>query len=189
MEEWRDIPGFEGYYQASNLGRVKSVFRPVYTLRQRLYVYHSHILQPKYDKYGYLVVNLSVDNVVKTRKVHRLVWLTFNGPVPSGKVINHINEDKTDNRLENLNLLSVKENNCWGTRIQRVSERQINGKKSKRVSQFSLDGSFIKKFPSTHEVERELGYKQSNIWACCSGKYKQAYGYIWKYDEEKKEAI
>ena len=184
MEEiWRDIPEFKGYYQASNLGRIKSLFRIVYTARRRIYVFDSRILKQKTDAYGYSVVNLSVDGVAKTRKVHRLVWSAFNGDIPKGMVINHINEIKTDNNLENLNLMSVKENNCWGTRIQRVSERQTNGKKSKPLNQFSLDGSFIKYFPSAGEVERQLGFGRSNISNCCNGKYKQAYGYTWQYAE------
>ena len=95
--------------------------------------------------------------------------------------MNHINEIKTDNRLENLNLMTCKENNNYGTH----NERSAN-KRSKPVLQFTLEDILINEYPSTKQVERDNGFNHSHISACCNGKYKQMYGFKWKYKENKK---
>ena len=95
--------------------------------------------------------------------------------------VNHINEIKTDNRLSNLNLMTAKENINWGTGIERSTKKRINGKCSKTVLQFDLNNNLVKEFPSAMQVERELGFTNSNIIKCCNGKYKTAYGFKWKY--------
>ena len=173
-EIWRDIPEYEGLYQASNLGRVKSLKRP-YGLKEK-------ILKPGLVC-GYYQVSLYKNLKVKHYMVHRLVWEAFNGSIPEGLQVNHINEIKTDNRLENLNLMTCKENINYGTGIERGHKKQINGKRSKTVLQFDLNYNFIKEYPSTHQIERELGFDQSSICGCCNGKYKTAYGFKWKYKE------
>jgi len=94
-EEWRDIPGYEGIYQVSDLGRVKRVAT-------------EHILKPRRNRWGYLQVQLSVRTNRKTWVVHRLVALTFIGPRPQGCDINHRNGIKTENHLDNLEYLSRK---------------------------------------------------------------------------------
>lgn len=171
MEEWRDIPGYEGLYQVSNLGRVKSLN---YHLTGK-----EQILRPGKDRIGgYLQVGLSKGGKRKHFKVHRLVWEAFNGPIPEGYECNHINEDKTDNRLENLNLMTPKENTNWGTRNERVAKAQ-----RKMVEQYTLDGIHICTWFSVRGLEKELGYFQSYISNCCNGKHKTAYGYKWKYAE------
>lgn len=164
-EIWKDIPDFEGKYQASNFGRIKS-----------LYYGKEKILKPSKNKCGYLIVFLYKNGIKKTCKVHRLVWMAFNGEIPEGYEINHINEDKTDNRLENLSLMSHKDNINWGTRTERMAKS-----KSKSVFQYDLNGNLIKEFPSTIEVERQLGFSQGNISLCCTGKYKTCGGFIWKF--------
>ena len=167
-EIWKDIPNYEGY-QISNLGRVKSLKRP-YGLKGR-------ILKPKITR-GYYIVGLFKNSIGKWHYIHRLVWIAFNGPIPENMQVNHINEIKTDNRLENLNLMTPKENTNWGTRNERVSK-----KLSKVVLQFTLDDIFVKEYPSTKQVERELGFDCGHICDCCNGRLKTAYGYKWKYKE------
>lgn len=179
-EIWKDIKGFEGVYQASNLGRVKSLER-IDALGRKV---EEKILKPGINQYGYYQVELYKNSIGKMYQVHRLVYEAFNGQIPEGLQVNHINEIKTDNRLENLNLMTPKENTNYGTGIERRSKKQINGKKSKPVLQFTLDDIFVKEFPSAMQVERETGFAFSNICACCRGKLKQAYGYIWKYAKE-----
>lgn len=173
-EIWKDILGFEGLYQVSNLGRVKSLKRP-YGLKEK-------ILKQQLVC-GYYQVHLHKNSIEKKCLVHRLVWIAFNGPIPEGLQVNHINEIKTDNSLSNLNLMTRKENMTWGTAIERRAKKLKNGKKSKSVLQFTLDNILVKEYPSIQQVYRETGFSQGNICGCCNGKYKQMYGFKWKYKE------
>ena len=174
-EIWKDIPNYFGLYQVSNLGRVKSF----YGLKEK-------ILKPKINSCGYYQVMLWKESIGKNYLIHRLVWIAFNGQIPENMQVNHINEIKTDNRLENLNLMTPKENVTWGTGIERSAKKRINGKCSKPVLQFTLDNILVKEYPSAHQVERETGFLQQNISKCCKGKRKTAYNFIWRYKENKK---
>lgn len=178
IEIWKDIPNYEGY-QVSNLGRVKSLER-IDALGHRL---KEKILKPQLNSNGYYKVVLCKNSIKKKYFVHRLVYEAFNGQIPEGLQVNHINEIKTDNRLENLNLMTAKENMNWGTGNERRGKKQINGKCSKSVLQYDLQDNLIKEFPSLMQVYRELGFSCGNIVNCCKGRYKQAYGYIWRYKE------
>ena len=172
-EVWRDIPNYEGY-QVSNLGRVKSLERKDARGHKR----KEKILKTARDCYGYYRVQLWKNSIGKFYKVHRLVWIAFNGQIPEGYEVNHINEIKSDNRLSNLNLMAHKENLNWGTRNERSAKS-----KSKSILQFGLNDNLIKEFPSAMQAERETGFNQGHICACCKGKRKTAYGYIWRYKE------
>ena len=171
IEIWKYIKGFEGLYQVSNLGRVKSLER-IDALGHRL---KEKILKPRLDN-RYYQVCLCKQSIKKNYRVHRLVWEAFNGQIPEGLQVNHINEVKTDNRLSNLNLMTAKENTNWGTRNERISKNC-----SKPVLQFTLDNILVKEYSSIMQAERETGFANSHISACCKGKLKQAYNYIWKY--------
>lgn len=171
-EIWIDVPNCEKIYQVSSLGRVKS-----------LKYGKERILKPYVNKGGYLRVNFHIDGKNKHYLVALLVWSAFNGPIPEGMQVNHINEDKTDNRLENLNLMTPKENCNWGTRTARQTKKMINGKTSKKVYQYDLEGNLIKEWESTHQVERETQYLFKNISACCLGKCKTIGGYVWRYEK------
>lgn len=176
-EIWKDIPEYEGLYKASNWGRVKTLDKC--DIRGRKF--KEKILKLSYDKDGYQHVHLKHFGRDKLWPVHRLVWITFNGVIPEGMQINHINEVKTDNRLSNLNLMTCKENNNWGTRNERISRSKINGKKSKPVLQFDLNNNLIKEWPSAMEVQRKLNFNQSPIGKCCRNKLDKAYGFKWQY--------
>ena len=158
-EIWKNIPNYEGY-QVSNLGRVKSF----YGLKEK-------ILKPKITR-GYYQVHLHKNSIGKWYSIHRLVFEAFNGTIPEGLQVNHINEVKTDNKLENLNLMTAKENCNWGTRNEKIS---------KPVLQFTLEDILIKEYPSTHQAYRETGFANQHISDCCNGKRKTAYGFKWKY--------
>ena len=178
-EIWKDIPGYEGYYMASNFGRIKS-------LGKGLTHKTVKILKPGYvgrDKL-YRVVTLYKNGILKHHRVCRLVWSAFNGPIPPGMQINHINEVKNDDRLVNLNLMTPKENNNWGTRIDRVRETNINHpSKSKPVYQYTLNDELIAWYPSINQAERETGISDNCISGCCQKKYgfKTAGGFKWRY--------
>lgn len=160
-EVWRDVKGYEGRYQVSSMGRVKS-----------LKWNKERFLKPSRDKDGYLLVTLCAGGKRKTLKVHRLVCEAFHKNTDNKPQVNHINEDKADNRACNLEWCTCKQNINHGSRNERVS---------KPVGQYSLDGKLIKLWPSTMEVERQTGFNHGNINQVANGKLKQAYGFIWKY--------
>lgn len=180
MEEiWNDIPDFENQYQASDLGRIKSLDRVVVYSDGRKYSYKSKIIKPSTINSGYNIARLSVNCVCKNFLIHRLVWMAFNGKIPEGMQINHKDENRTNNKLSNLELVTCKENINWGTH----KDKQKKAQKNLPVIQYDLNGNFIKEWNGVREVENTLGYYHSNISICCKGKVKTAYGYIWKYKE------
>ena len=164
-EVWKPVPNYESLYDASNFGRVRSLkFGKVRILKQFK------------DKDGYLKVNLWKDGKSKQFFIHRLVYEAFNGEIPEGMEINHIDENIENNRLSNLEVVSHKDNINWGTRTQKVIE-----KRSKAVLQLTYpEGKFIKKWSSMAEADRN-GFDKSAVWACCNGKLKQYKGFIWIY--------
>lgn len=168
-EIWRDIEGYEGLYQVSDQGRVKSLKRKG---RRK-----ERILKLFYSGAGYLNVCLS-DGIggQKWYYIHRLVGETFL-PKPEGKDdINHKDEDKTNNNTWNLEWVSRKENCNFGTRNERIAKAN-----SKLVAQYAKNGTFIKAWPSAAEVKRQLGFDKSSITQVANGKRKTANGYVWKY--------
>jgi hypothetical protein len=188
MEEWKDVVGYEGLYQVSNLGRIKSLPRISKTTRgakEFKYLVKGQILTPQKRRHGYLSVFLYGKSQEKgsfeQKSVHRLVAEAFI-PNPNGFAeVNHIDEDKQNNKAENLEWITHADNTNYGNAQKKRIAKLINGPKAKAVSQFDLDGRFIRTFPSMAEVKRQLGYDQSNIHRAANGKYFQAYGYLWRY--------
>ena len=178
MEEiWKDIVGYEGLYQVSNLGRVKSLDR-ILTTNSRWgspcekYV-KGRILKPFTNNCGYLLIFLGRG---KAYLVHHLVYQEFIGPIPTNMEINHINEIKTDNRVENLNLMSHKSNHNWGTCHQRSGKKH-----SKPIMQTTKEGEEFFCWFSLKDASEELGIDIPNLWKALNGKYQTAGGYKWKY--------
>ena len=170
-EEWRDIEGYEGLYQVSNLGNIKSLGND----KKR----KEKILKPNINNYGhYLKVCLFKQGKQKQYLVHRLVAQAFIPNPQNLPQINHKSEIKTDNRVENLEYCSAEYNNNYGTHNQRSAASRINHpKRSKQV----LCVETGKIYSSTHQVERELGFANTYISAVCRGKTKTAYNFHWKY--------
>lgn len=171
-EIWKDIPGFEGY-QVSNLGRVKSMDRWVTRFDGGRNHIKERILYQNHINSGYLTVQLGRKG--GRHLVHRLVWEAFNGPIPEDIQVNHINEDKTDNRLVNLNLMTRSQNTGCASRVI---------KRRMHPCQYDLHGNLIKEWNSLNEINRELGYSQGNISMCCNGIWPTSYGFIWRYKEK-----
>ena len=169
-EIWKPILGYEEKYMASNLGRIMSLN------------YHrsgkERIMDCGKDKDGYLRVTLRKDGRHKTFRVNRLIWSAFNGPIPEGMQVNHINEILADNRLDNLNLMTCTENLNYGHHNARMIKSL-----SKMVEQYTLEGVHIMTWFSATSAKNN-GYNRSCIQACCTGKRKTYKGYIWKYKEE-----
>ena len=172
MEEiWKDIEGYEGLYQVSNVGRVKS-------LRNNI------ILKNSIKRNGYESVKLSANNISKEYYIHRLVANAFISNPNNYLEINHKDEDKANNCADNLEWCTREYNVNYGTGTRRSQLSNTNGKCSKPVLQYTLEGIFIKEWKSTMDVQRNLGFDHANISRCCRGKYAYAYGYIWKYKNE-----
>ena len=166
MEEiWKDIKGYEGLYQVSNMGRVKSLRNNI-ILRQGITM-------------GYKRVLLYTNNSPKNYYIHRLVAMAFIPNPDNLPQVNHKDEDKANNCISNLEWCDCKYNSSYGTRGKRIARS-----KSKKVLQFKPDGTFVKEWKSTKDVERNLGFNHANISACCRNIRKSAYGYIWKYKNE-----
>ena len=167
-EIWKDIDGYEGLYQVSNKGNVKS-----------LKWGKERILRPVIDRYGYYYIMLYNDSVRKRFKLHRLVAQAFI-PNPENKPqVNHKDENKLNNCVNNLEWSTAKENSNYGTRNERMGYSLC-----KSILQYSKFGDFIKEWQSAVEVKRVLDINKSNITQCCKGKLKSSGGFIWRYKEE-----
>ena len=176
-EEWRDIKGYEGLYQVSNMGRVKSLERTIIRKNGSEQHRKERILKPRKDGHGYLRVNLSNGRGnKKDSKIHRLVCEAFQKNPENKPCVNHIDENKTNNTASNLVWCTYKENNNHGTRTARMAKTQ-----GKPVGQYTPNGELIKVWQSAREVERLLGFNQGSISKTARGKQKTAYGYVWKY--------
>jgi len=185
-EVWKDIKGYEGRYQVSNMGRVKSLERTFIDKIGRKRSRKERILRSGQDHYGYLLVKLyNGSGTGKNFKVHRLVCEAFHENPENKPCVNHIDENKTNNTANNLEWCTVAENNKHGTRPTKIAKANAKNK-SKAVGQYTLGGKLIKVWQSTHEVERQLGFASPNISAVARGKRKTAYGYVWKYIDEGK---
>ena len=181
MEEiWKDKKDYEGHYQVSNLGRAKSLDRYVKGKGHSLQFKKGRILKLMKDNNGYLKVRLCNGEKSKTFNLHRLVAETFIPNPNNYKEVNHKDENKTNNVVTNLEWCDRKYNHNYGTINERISEKLTNGKLSKPVLQYDLNGNLIKEWKSINECGRN-GFNQGDICKCCNGKRKTAKGFIWKY--------
>lgn len=180
-EIWKDIDGYEGLYQISNYGQVKSLKDNHGNPREK-------ILKGVKNHKGYLRLTLYKNKKMINYSVHRLVAQAFIDNPNNFETVNHINEDKTDNRACNLEWMSVADNNRYGTGYERRSIKQINDpKKSKKIYQYTLDGTLVTIWKSMQECKRN-GYNRKYIAECCKNCYMKdgnnVYkNYIWSYNE------
>lgn len=177
VEVWKDVPGYEGLYQVSNLGNVKSLDRYVDYGKTTAFR-KGRILKQGKATGGYLQVELSKNKISSAKLVHRLVAEAF---VPNSEhlsEINHKDENKHNNCVDNLEWCTRKYNINYGTGTERRVE-----KISVAVVMCALDGTELMEFPSVHEAARSISGKcvAGNISECCKGRRKTACGYIWKY--------
>lgn len=178
MELWKPIVGYEAY-EVSNLGRVRS-------LRG-----NGRILKQQTTRTGYKVLWLyngqphGNGRNGKSYQVHRLVAEAF---LPNPNLlpeINHINEDKADNRAENLEWCSHAYNSAYGTRGKKIGKKNKNGKRSTPIDQLDMEGNYIRTFPSWAELRRQ-GFSPRNIWMQIVGERQHAYKSKWRYADAAK---
>lgn len=179
-EIWKPIPGYEGLYEVSNKGRVKSLERDIIDKNGKKYHRKERILKSLPDGNGYFQVCLH-DNKGESKRlrVHRLVAEAFI-PNPDNKSqINHKNEIKTDNCIDNLEWVTAKENSNYGTHNERVAKAGYRS-----VAQYTEDGNLVKVWSSLKRAGCSLGICYQNISAAARGVYKTSGGFVWKYVED-----
>jgi len=166
-EVWRPVmvSPFENYYEVSSLGRVRS-----------LHFCFPKLLKPTF-RAKYLGVHLSGRGISNTQDVHRLVALAFIPNHENKPCINHINGKKDDNRAENLEWATVSEN------TKHALDSGLLKTAKMRVSQFDMEGNFIKTYNSVSEASVETGCQATKICAVCKGKAHYTNGFKWKYTD------
>lgn len=176
-EEWRDIEGYNGKYQVSNLGRVKSLRDGYGNPREK-------ILSQCECSNGYLYVQICKEGKVKTCRVNRLVGNAFIDNPNNLPYFNHKNEIKTDNRAVNLEPCDHKYNlnykNTQARRVESTDYKAIAEKLSRQVYQYDKNEKLVAIWDSTMEAGRN-GFNQGHVTSCCNGKLKHYKGYIWSY--------
>lgn len=175
LEIWKDIGGYEGLYQVSNLGRVKSLFR------------YKKILKGNVVSGGYIQVQLCKRGKATNYLIHRIVAFAFLNNSDNKPCVNHIDGNKTNNSPDNLEWVTYSENefhsyNVLGKKPNKTHLGICGGLcyNSKPIFQISSSGNVIKKFESIGEVERILGIRHSNVQMVLKGKRHTAGGYHWK---------
>lgn len=179
MEEiWKDIEGFEGLYKISNCGNVYSVGGRVMGRMNNRYKNKPRIMKP-YIRNGYEHIRLTKDNKQFHYKIHRLVALAFLPNPKNYPYVNHKDENKRNNHVNNLEWCNAKYNLNYGTH----NERMKKTKSKNPIAQYTLDGNLLAIYLSSREIERLFGFPHSSIDNCCKKKYgyKTSHGYKWEY--------
>ena len=161
VETFVKIEGFENY-EVSNLGKVRNIKSGI-------------MLKPWFTKDGYLRHCLYKHNKRKNLLLHRIIATAFIDNPEEKPQINHIDENKLNNDLSNLEWCTERENAIHGTRTKRIAE-----KRSQKVIQLDLNDNILNEFESMRQAERETGIKASGISACCNGKRKSAGRFKWR---------
>ena len=185
-EIWKDIKDFEGLYQISNLCRVKSLKRYVNGKNKNNKVIKEKILKNQINKKGYYSVVLRKNNKSFTKEIHRLIATAFIENNNDYPCINHIDGNKLNNKLDNLEWCTYKHNIREAYRLGLNKYTNLINFKNlpKKVLQFDKNNNFIKEFNSIREASRITNVCYNSIWLNCCGKQKYAGNYTWKYKEE-----
>lgn len=188
METWKSVKNYDGLYEVSSTGLVRSVMRKVWNPGRNCYrTQYPRILRLSTDDKGYNRVTLSKDGKVKQHLVHRLVAEAFIPNPNNLPQINHKSEVTNDNRVENLEWCTNEYNCNYGSHNENISKSQ-----SVSILQYTLDGKLIREWQSSRTAEAETGVSNVNILRCCHGGFynkkrgkwvnvSKANGFIWKF--------
>ena len=183
MEIWKDIPWYEWLYEASNYGRVKSMYRKE-KFKHTFRIRKEKIIKEHINKHGYMQVLLCKNSKSKTFLAHRLILFAFRWELKLE--CNHKNGVKTDNSIENLEYCSKSENQLHkykilGYRSPMLWKLWKLNHKSKEISQYDLEWKFIKIWYWAREIKRRLWFESSSITRVCNWQQKTSYWFYWKY--------
>lgn len=184
IEIWKPVIGYEGIYEISNIGRVKSLQRQKY--KNPTHIIPGKIRPLQLHSNGYYSIMLCKNGITKRVHIHRLVASAFI-PNPAGhSTVNHINYDRKDSRVENLewcsqqqNILHATKRNGYKNNMQgRTGKLSVN---SKPTYQIGLDDKVIKLWDSLRDAARELNFNYSSLRNCARGTSKKSHNFKWKY--------
>jgi len=172
MEEiWKEIIGYEGFYEVSNSGRVRNLNT-------------GRILKLYTEKIGYISTAISLNGKVKSFRIHRLVAVAFIPNPEKKKTVNHKDGNKLNNNDWNLEWATQLENNLHAVINDLIKRNPRKGLPNKMaISQYVISGEWVKDYKSISLAARENGFEQTSISKCIAGKYKTSYGYVWKQKE------
>jgi len=177
---WKSISGYEGYYEVSDDGRVRSLTRTILDSRGVIRTLHggemkvTESIGKDRSGDGYYVVNLRREHTSNVCPVHRLVAEVFIPNSDNLPTVNHIDGDKYNNHVSNLEWASYADNNVHALK------HQLRQPRGNRIAQYSLDGSYISTFQSTCEAARQTGVSRGMISHCLNGRCGSAGGFVWK---------
>lgn len=177
MEEWKTIEGYDGRYEVSSHGRIRSV-----SMFLGNHIYHGKVLSPTIATNGYLKVNLILRGKKKTCLVHRLVAKAFIPNPLNLEMVNHKDENRQNNFVENLEWCDRNYNNNYGSHNEKIAKS-----KSKPIIQYDLNGNIVREWESASVAARTLGCAQSGINWCClrKPKHNTCIGFIWRFADDK----
>lgn len=184
IEVWKDIPEYQNYYQVSSFGRVKSLERTVKSKPSskhpdgRTITYKEKVLSPMYDLSGYQFVQLYKQDKFKSKRIHRVVAEVFIPNPNNLPQVNHKDENKENNSIDNLEWCTSKDNVNYGTGKYRKVTNNIP------IAQYTLDGQLVAEYSSASQAAAALNIHQArsrDILRVCRGIGKTVKGYTWKF--------
>lgn len=198
VEVWKDIPGYEGEYQVSNLGNVRSCDRWIYPNGKGKWLKKGQMRFKFQAPDGYVRTALSRNGRTIHFPIHRLVAMAFIPNPLNLPFINHKDECKSNNfvfvypdgsideRKSNLEWCTAKYNCNYGTKGQMASISLKKVKVGIPIIQMSLNGEYIKEYQNSEKAAEENGFWRENISSCCRGEKISAHGYLWRYKDEQR---
>lgn len=190
-EIWREVPGYDGRYEVSSYGRVRSKDMIIFNFLTKRNNFREGRILSLQDNQGYLKTRLLMNGVGRTISVHRLVAEAFVTKPEGCNVVNHLDGDKANNNAENLEWTTVKGNvrHAWEMGLNNFSEDQRKRQKEKLsikiIGENKVTGEILQ-FDSASECGRKMNTAKSKIRDCCNGKIEMLKGWVW-YDLDSEE--